>query len=319
MNARRSAAFVLVAGLLAASPARAQVSDADRATARTLAQKGQEALEAGDFPTAADRFAKADAIIHAPTLVFGLAMAQKGLGKWVKARELLEQILREGVPKGSPPAWSAALKDAEKELAALKPKIPTVAVTVAGAPSAEVTIDGAAVPAGGAARPLDPGPHTIRATAPGMKPAESKLTLAEGRAETVTLALVPADGAPAPEPAAAPEAPASPRPWQKPAGFAGIGVGGALLVVGAATGTVALSKHAALAKVCTDGRCKGQQDAIDSYNAMGNASTATFILGAAFAATGVALVVTAPKPAAGSSAWIAPVIGLGHAGVQGGF
>jgi len=316
MNARPSAALVLVACALFAPRAGAQVSDGDRATARSLAQKGQAALEAGDFQAAADRFGKADAIIHAPTLVFGLAMAEKGLGKWVRARELLAQIVREGAPKGSPPSWAAAVKDAEKELAALEPRIPTVAIPVSGAPSAEITIDGAAVSgAAGAARPLDPGPHTIGATAPGMRPAESKVTLAEGRAEAVILTLAPAESA---APAPAPEAPA-PRAWQKPAGFAGIGVGGALLVVGVATGVVALGKHGSLAKVCTDGLCKGQQAAIDSYYAMGNASTATFVLGAAFAAAGVALVVTAPRPAAGSSAWIAPFIGLGGAGVQGGF
>lgn len=311
MNARRSAALMLVACALLGSRAEAQVSDADRATARALAQKGQEALEAKDFQSAADAFTKADKIIHAPTLLFGLASAQIGLGKLVRARELLEQIVREGVPKGSPAAWSAALKDAQKELAALGPRVPTLAITIAGAPSAEVKIDGAPA-AAGAARPIDPGAHTIRAEAAGYKPAEATVTLAEGRAETVILTLSPAEGSPPLEP--------TKMPLQKVLGFASIGVGGASLIAGVATGIVAIGKHNSLADICPDGRCKGQQSAIDSYTAMGNASTATFVIGAAFAAAGVALVLTAPKPREGApAAWIAPVVGVGTAGVQGGF
>jgi hypothetical protein len=108
-------------------------------------------------------------------------------------------------------------------------------------------------------------------------------------------------------------------PLQKILGFAAIGVGGASLIAGVGTGIAAIGKHGSLADVCPNGRCKGQQSAIDSYAAMANASTATFVIGAAFAAAGVTLVLIAPKPRPERSAWIAPVVGLGGAGLQGGF
>src|SRR4051812_12304383 len=72
------AAFGLASTLLA-GPALAEPSDADRATALTLAQEGREALAKNDFATARDRFARADALVHAPTLLLGLARSQVGL------------------------------------------------------------------------------------------------------------------------------------------------------------------------------------------------------------------------------------------------
>jgi hypothetical protein len=79
-------AFFLVAAL-PSSLAHAEPSSADRVSARSLAAEGRRALRAGDFTTAADRFARADGLVHAPTLPLGLARAQVGLGKLVAAQD----------------------------------------------------------------------------------------------------------------------------------------------------------------------------------------------------------------------------------------
>ena len=89
-------------GLLWASAALAEPSAADRATARSLAGEGYQALQDKDYATAADRFGRADALVHAPTLMIDWARALVGLGKLVEAQERYEQIVREGVDPKSP-------------------------------------------------------------------------------------------------------------------------------------------------------------------------------------------------------------------------
>jgi hypothetical protein len=324
MLARRTAP-ALLSLLLFAVPAAAQVADADRATARALAQQGQDALDGKDYATAAERFGRADAIVHAPTLMLGQARAEVGLGRWIAAMEHYARVVREGVPAGAPPAFGKALAEAQRELLALEPRVPAVVLQLKGAAGARVTVDGAPVPAAamGVNRPVDPGKHVIRAEADGYAPVEVTVTLAEAKVETVALQIdVPRLAAPSPPPPA-PHADAEPRSGGSPmrtAGFAILGVGGAGLLVGAVTGGLALSKHGQLAKLCPDGHCIDQQSAIDSYKLTGALSTAGFIGGGALALTGVVLLVAAPRgEAAPKQAWIAPIIGPGFAGAQGRF
>ena len=59
----------------------------DRATARALAREGYEAQQRRQYALAADRFERAEALVHAPTLLLGLARAQQGLGELVEAQE----------------------------------------------------------------------------------------------------------------------------------------------------------------------------------------------------------------------------------------
>src|SRR5690242_16306817 len=91
----------LAASLLMAPPAFAQ-SDADKATARSLGQEGQAALDAKDYRTAEDRFRRADSLYHAPTLALGLARSLAANGKFVAAQETYNRIVREGVAPGAP-------------------------------------------------------------------------------------------------------------------------------------------------------------------------------------------------------------------------
>ena len=77
-------------------------AEADRATARELAAAGYHALKRGDYAVAADHFERADALVHAPTLVVDWARALTGLGLLVEAGEKYELVIREGVePDGA--------------------------------------------------------------------------------------------------------------------------------------------------------------------------------------------------------------------------
>ena len=69
----------LLCVVLSTTTAWAEPSEADRATARALALEGHNALKNKDFASAADRFGRADALVHAPTLVVDWARALQGL------------------------------------------------------------------------------------------------------------------------------------------------------------------------------------------------------------------------------------------------
>lgn len=326
MKARPFAAVLLLA-LLVPLGASAQVSDADRATARALAQQGQDALDKGDFTTAADRFGRADALVHAPTLMLGHAKALLGQGKLVSAHELFARIVREGAPAGSPPAFAKAVGEARKAMEAMEPRIPSVVINVKGSSAPKVTLDGLPVPVAalGVNRPVDPGKHTVHAEAEGFAPTEAPFTVAEGKSATVTVELKPAAAAPKVAPPPPPKKIDEPPPpakvsnTQKILGFAGLGVGGGALVMGAVTGAVALKKHGDLAALCPDGHCTGQDAALSSYHTMGTLSTVGFIAGGALAVTGLVLVVTSPKAKPTKEATLTPLIGPGFVGAAGRF
>src|SRR5262245_11425351 len=95
----RSALPILAAGPLFTGLARAEDAGS-RATARSLAQEGKDAFDRKDYATAEERFTRAGALVHAPTLLVFLARAEVGLGKLVAAAENYRRVLREEVPAG---------------------------------------------------------------------------------------------------------------------------------------------------------------------------------------------------------------------------
>jgi hypothetical protein len=125
------------------------------------------------------------------------------------------------------------------------------------------------------------------------------------------------------QPGPAPEQSKGNGSTQRTIGFVAIGVGAAGLLVGGITGGLALSKHGEITESCRDGHCPTGTEAlynpeIDSYNAMGTISTIGFIAGGALAATGVVLMLTAPKKMT-TQATITPLVGLGFIGAKGAF
>ena len=234
--------------------------EADRATARNLAAEGNAALNIGDFATAEDRFRRADALVHAPTLVVDHPKSLIGLHRYVEAQERLELVIREGVAENAPWVWKRALQDAKQLVEDVKPKIAWVTISVTGPRQPEVTVDGAQVPVAalGVRRATDPGPHRIKALASGYLKKEIVLPVSEGSERAVTIDLQP-DPASLKQPnAVAP----SPQPQTQKTtitekrdksgssattvGYVAIGIGAAGLVTGGITGGIFLSKHSKL-------------------------------------------------------------------------
>jgi hypothetical protein len=330
-------AAVVIAASLFSTAAHAQ-SDADKAAARQLGQEGQSALEQKDFKTAEDRFKRADALYHAPTLALGLARAQVGVGKLVAAQETYNRIIRDGVPPGSPAAFGRALEDAKKEVDTVAPRIGSVVIQVTGFENPKVTLDDVPVPVAalGVKRPADPGVHTVKATADGYKPAEGQVTVTEGGSGNVALTLEKDPNAAPPPPAepALAKGGNEPQPaistsggsMNKTAGIVALGVGGAGIVFGAITGIVALGKHSDVSDKCGGNAdacdpSKVSQSDIDSYHTMGTLSTVGFIVGGVGLAAGAVLLLTAPKSpkSEAQTGYITPYVGLGAVGARGTF
>ena len=186
-----AAALVWVA-LARTTTAHAQAGhdDASRAVARQLGVEGIEAYQRNDFPTAEQKLERAYRLFPAPTLGLFSARARAKRGLWVEAAERYRQATLSTPEIGDSAAQKAAQNDANQELEALLPRIPTMTVLLEGAPSRDVTITFDNGPYAndliGMARPTNPGTHRLQATRGGDR-IEQAVTLAEKETKTVVL------------------------------------------------------------------------------------------------------------------------------------
>jgi len=315
----------LVCALLLTLPAWAETNEADRATARALALDGHDALKKKDYATAADRFSRADSLVHAPTLVVDWARALQGLGRFVEAHEKYELVLREGIPNGSPKSWSRALEDAKKELDALKPRLAWVTVILKDPPDASVKIDGVLVPpaAVGVKRAADPGFPEVSVSALGYETFKQTMTVGPGEEKLLEVSLkkLPEVAAPA----ATSDLAYRPRQrsdTQRVASYVMLGLGGAGLVAGGVTGGLALRKRSDLKSECRGDAClPASSKKISTYRTYGTVSGVSLAVGVAGLGAGLVLLFTEPKAeeTAAASLSVRPLVGLGVVGAEGTF
>jgi hypothetical protein len=330
----RIGVLLVSAGLLFSSPAFAEPTEADRTTARALAAEGYEALERRDYKIAEDRFRRADALVHAPTIVVDRARALVGLGRLVEAFEAYQLVIREGVPANAPSSWKQAKTEAEKEVGAIERRLAWIVLRVEGPNDPRVTIDGVTLPNAslGARRAIDPGRHNVRVTADGFVSAGRSVTLSEAQEVAITLKLEkPPEVELQETPVAAQKAPPQAENKRSPVPmWVAFGVGGAGLTFGAITGGIALGMHSNLSDDCPNGRCQPatpQEEAqlesdIDTYHTLGTASGIGFGIGLAGVATGFVLLFTNKSGGEQSKAntvHVTPRVGLGNVALEGRF
>jgi hypothetical protein len=310
------ASNLLVAALFLSSTAFAG-SEASVSTAREIAKEGLSAYDAGRYTEANEKLSRALEVVGVPTLALYTARANVKLGKLVRASELYLLATRLD-PKGpSESVQLQAQRDAAKERAELLPKIPRLTVTVEGEDlqDVEVTIDDQIVPKAllGTSQMADPGQRMVSAKR-GDEQVSAEVTLAEGEHKQTTMRFLKREkvaekgGVPTVETKTQPApkyvpvttpAPASGdgHKTQRILGWTSIGLGGAGLVFGSATGIMALSKRGAL----RDAGCQGnscftsQQNDVDTYNTLRALSSVGFIAGGVLAVTGATLLLTTPK------------------------
>ncbi|HEY0463233.1 MAG TPA: hypothetical protein VGC79_03445, partial [Polyangiaceae bacterium] len=215
-----TASALVVLFTLHVAPLQAQ-TDEQRSQARDLAGQGFTALQRKDFAKAEEFFRRADALVHAPTLVLDHSRALVGLGRLVEAHEGFAQVLREGVAPNAPWQWRGAVDAAKAELLAVEPRLAWLTVTVSGPPAPEVQVDSKVLrqAALGVRLATDPGTHTVTVRADRFLPVQKVITLAEGQTAALELVVAPDPSAPPlpPEPKKAPEvifvkSPEAPQP-----------------------------------------------------------------------------------------------------------
>ena len=233
----------------------------DRTTARELAREGFAALREQDYALAADRFKRADALVHAPTLLVDLGRSYVGLGRLVMAHEVFQQVMREGVPADAPAPWRRALAVAREEDAKLEPRLAWVTIRVDGASQPRLKLDGEDLPLAsvGVRRAVDPGRRVVVAEAEGFLSASNVIELGEGETGELTLVLKPD---PNYEPPARPAlqrkvivVQAAPPSTGRTPAYVAYGIGGAVLILSGVSTVLMLRTRENLEANCQDGVC----------------------------------------------------------------
>ena len=303
----------------------------DKAAAEALFDQGKKLMATGNAAAACPKFE--ESLRSAPGLgtMLWLADCYEVTGRtasaWGEFREAAAFAAERGDPRE---------KIARKRAAALDPKLSKLVIAVPkdrAVPGLEIRRDGIVVKdaAWGTEVPVDPGTHTIVASAPNKKPWENTVRVPIGTGTTtVTVnALADAEKPPPPPPspvattpsAPTPEPPAPERASQSPQRTVGLvvaGVGVVSLGLGAYFGLRAKSQlddsnagHCNAAGVCDSAGLQGRVDALNSATA----STIAFIAGGALAAGGAILYLTAPKTRTPGSVSVGPTVAAGGAGV----
>ncbi len=275
-------------------------SAADKAQAQALFDDGRHLMEQGKFAEGCRKLEGSQKLDPGAGTLLNLAACYEKNGQiasaWVTYKDA-------AVASGDRhPDWAKRANDKATQLASGVPKL-TIAVTDP-ASGLVVTRDGETVSpsAFSSELPIDAGPHTIEARAPGHKPFTQTVDVPKGGAKTVTIPALDTDATPIdtgrPTQLTAFDAPTKGNKTQLIIGAAVAGVGVIGLGVGAVFGIVALGKKSDAAANCTAdyARCNatgvGQ---VDDAKSAGTISTVALIAGGVLVAGGLVVALTAPK------------------------
>jgi serine/threonine-protein kinase len=285
--------LLAVACALTPGSARAQ-SATDQATAEALFREGRKLYDQGHYPEACAKLAESQRLDPAPGTLLNLAGCYEKNGQTASAWATFQSAIAAAHRKGRAD-WEEL---ARSRVATLEPALSRLTIVVPAPPEGlTVRRDGAEIGSAvwGTPIPVDPGPHTVEASAPGRQTFRQSVDVAAGGARaTVTVAdLAPVVGETR---AGAAENGGGAR---RTIGVVLAGAGLVGLAVGAAFGVVAMSKE----NDATSNHCphqpfcdaQGVQLGQDAKSAA-TVSTVAFAAGAAAVAGGVVLWFTAPGP-----------------------
>jgi hypothetical protein len=310
--------WLLLALIAVPQTALAQPTQDDKAAAEALYEAGKTLLRT-DVAAACDKFAASQELDPGVGTLLYLGACYERLGRvasaWSAFREAASYAHRSGQTDRERTATGRAAR--------VEPRVPKLVIDVGAeaVPGLEIRRDRKTVTAAmlGIPMPLDPGSYTITADAPGKATWSTTVELREGESKTVQIPPLGSDSgvaaSPPPAPASRPalaspapaearpvaEAPRAPEPRSRFAttqGRIGVTVGAlgvATLAVGGYFGVRAFSKWSQAKDHCVDRACdQAGVDLHDDARLSGNLSTALVAIGAAAAATGVILFVSAP-------------------------
>ncbi|HKO53304.1 MAG TPA: PEGA domain-containing protein [Polyangiaceae bacterium] len=192
-------ALPALAVVLGSEPAAAQ-DKKELSKARAQFQRAIELEQAGNYSTALEQFRDVGQVRMTPQVRFHIASCEEKLGRLVTALGGYQLAFADADSVGGD--FKAEVEAAVTRLEASIPKL--VIVRGTGAEAAEIQLDGVALGASsvGVPVPLDPGPHSISAKAPGALPFSQTVTIAENEQKSVDVALTPEPQEPRPSLAA---------------------------------------------------------------------------------------------------------------------
>lgn len=310
------AAGVLASALLTSSFAFA----ADTAAAQALFSDARKLMAKGDFSSACPKLEESQRLDPGMGTLFNLGDCYEHVGRTASAWAAFDEVAAAAHIAGQAGREQDARTRAAKLLTVM-PHLTVDASAVRGYAGLEIKRDGVVIgpPQWGSAIPIDPGDHTLAASADGKQPWSGKVTVLPKQNQRAKIpALV---DAPKPVEAALPQEeqpktiilapPAAPQrdgKTQRTVGLALAGVGVVGLGVGVAFGLVSKGKESE----ANDGDCDATtnicktQAGVDARHAAtvdGTIASVGLIAGAVLAVGGVVLWATAPRSHA------APTIG----------
>lgn len=236
---------------------------------------------------------------------FGDAQRHRGQSRLLRAREELITCGQSACP-------DVVKVKCVEWLQELKRNIPTIVVAAAGPAgkdtiAARLLIDGTLISATLNGKPieLDPGLHTLRLEHERFGRLEEKIVVRQGEKNRLLTLRYPAGKKPDPaKPDPAKPGPAKPDPDAADPGstpwlaIISLGLGGAGVVLGGITGTVALVMGQDLQDRCEDGICHpGDKEDLNTGESLAHVSTASITVGLVGMAVGViALLIENEEP-----------------------
>lgn len=169
-----------------------------RVLAREFAIRGAEAYDAGDFEAALENFNRATAILDVPSIAVMQARTLVKLGRWLEGLDRFQQTARLDLDATAPLPYREAVAQAREEAEALRAQVPQVALLLgsdaeASAAELSVSFDDKPVPLAllNISRPVNPGSHTVRASAAGRVFFERTLEVAPSQQVQVHIPPAP--------------------------------------------------------------------------------------------------------------------------------
>ena len=319
MTLLRTRSIALLAALAIGAisgPATAQ-PEMSRALSRAAFEEGMKLFKAGSYPSACARLEESLRLDAQMGTRFWLADCYEHLGKTASAWSNFLAVASEAEATGHATRAATARKRADALQASLSKLVVTVAAEARGTPGLEIRRDDTVLGSilWGTPLPVDPGPHKLRASAPGREPWEVTLDLASsgGRVEVPLLreARVAPLAAPPPIATSPPPAPPatvevdrraplpSPTPprdsWRRGTVVVAGSVGLGGVVVGSLFGGLSLSTWHSAQALCTP-RCSAAAPA-QGATATTYATASDIGFALAGAGLGTALVVWLTPPA----------------------
>lgn len=230
------------------APAAAQDEETLR-EARATFQKALELEHAGDWGGALKLFRDVGQIKMTPQVRYHIATCEEKLGQLVAALGGYELALAQA--EGMHPDFIAEVQGSIDDLNARIPKL--IVERAEGSEAAQLKLDGVQLGESsiGSETPVDPGPHTVTASAPGFEDYQKTVNVSESAVEVVSVELTKkkknsgggaVEGGTTPVDSGAPDF----GPWPYVAG--GVGVGG--LIIGGSLLGVALGKFGKQKDLC---------------------------------------------------------------------